>query len=144
MCLKTHMKEPLIAKEDIKVYKVLLKYSDYHGTRENTAPFCSLYTYHKGLNVPIDKIFGVNLGPGTANSTGVYGDGWLHAFTSKSGAESYSKLYNQTKVVEMYIPKGATYFIGDIYDRSLGRYIKTDEICASALIWNNYHEIEIS
>ena len=136
MCLITHlMKEPITAKEDIKVYKILLKYNDYYRTSENTAPFCSHYTYHKGLNVPIHKVFGVEMGPGTANATGIYGDGWLHAFTSRSEAERIASQKRCYKVVEMYIPKGAKYFIGDTYDSGCGWYIETDEICASALYW---------
>ena len=138
MCLITHlMKEPLIATEDIKVFKVLLKYSDYYSTRENTAPFYQLYTYHKGLNVPIHKVFGVEMGPGTANSSGIYEDGWLHAFTSRSEAERMAAQKRCYKVVEMYIPKGAKYFIGDEYDIGWKGYIETDEICASALYWPN-------
>ena len=136
MCLITHlMKKPLIAKEDIKVYKVLSKYNDYYRTMENAGPFCSTYIYHKGLNVPIHRVFGVEMGPGTANPTGIYEDGWLHAYTSKSEAERLASKVCYRKVVEMYIPKGASYFIGDEYDEQWRGYVETDEICASALYW---------
>lgn len=123
MCLITHMKSPLIAKEEIKVYKVIKKDS-------NESLFAKNYKYVKGSNVPekVNKLI----------FNGIYSLGWLHAFLDKGKAERFASLdifNNNRKVVEMYIPKGARYFIGDDYDSDFGDYIENEEICASELVW---------
>lgn len=125
MCLTTHMKEPLIAEEDIKVYKVLLV-TDYGYT----APYLQEFYYKKGSNKPTTE--GHVLDP---SCDGVYKEGWLHAYTSKLEAYYLSLLFFPSIIVEMYIPKGAMYFIGDEYDKLLDDYTETDEICASELVW---------
>ena len=123
MCLITHlMDEPLIAKEDIKVYKVLRKTDFFYE-----APYNDLYEYKKGVNKPKTE--------GHINSNGIYERGWLHAYTSRSEANRLLQHVSHGVIVEMYIPKGARYFVGDDYDDDWGGYIETDEICASELVW---------
>lgn len=123
MCLITHlMKEPLIANEDIKVYKVLRKIDCFYKASYN-----DLYEYEKGVNKPKTE--------GHTNTSGVYERGWLHAYTSMSEAYRLLQHVSNGVIVEMYIPKGARYFVSDDYDDDWGDYIETDEICASALYW---------
>lgn len=125
MCLSTHLKNPLVATEDITVYKVLR----YDYPYEDCPPFYANYIYHKGLNVPDEGC------DGKVRSDGLYGKGWLHAYTSKSSAMKLSTVKKHSKIVKMIIPRGAIYFISDEYDDECNSYIEGDEICANALFW---------
>ena len=125
MCLtKTH-KEIKTADKDIPVYKVL--------TEDNFAPYQDFYRYHRGLNTPVD------LPPSLSYHADIVDNGYLHAYTSalvaKRTAESLQvrELFRRVtvpdwrirheghgrrkfKVVEMVVPKGEAYWLGDMND----------------------------
>lgn len=100
------------ARRPITVYKIL--------TIVNTTPFRS-YGYKFGFNYPeeLSKRF---------VKTETIESGFLHAYKSRKLAEKYiwylRLLETPTKIVEMTIPKGSLYFVGD-----------DATICASCLKW---------
>lgn len=114
-----YFKNPLIAKEEIKVYKVL--------EQSETAPYTyyspyQKFTYKQGYQYteneltyfydPFSKILEIHQG--------------LHAYTTLNSA-NYTKnsyLGNNRVIIEMYIPKGSKYFLG-----------RDNEIITNNLIW---------
>ena len=147
MCLYTKQTKPLIAKKDIKVYKVLKAVFD--KTNDNIIYYTSALFYkrfHYGINTPnrpenfIEKntFLDINNGDfflfGQGIKTKIEG-GWLHAFIGKLDAKMLENFgfinyddnscYYKFICAEMTIPKGAKYFIG----------IKGD-ICSDMLVWN--------
>jgi len=100
------------AKRPITVYKLL--------TIVNTTPFRS-YRYKFGYNYPeeLSKRF---------VKTETIESGFLHVYKSRELAEKYScylrMMEMSIKIVEMTIPKGSLYFIGN-----------DGTICASCLKW---------
>lgn len=126
MCLFTQDKEPKIAQEDITVYKVM-RVSKGTGVTYGTPPYHNRYTYYPGLNVPTSKV--------EALKESMHGywysveEGYLHAYVdTKSAARKVEALKFQgfwpMSIVEMYIPAGTKYYIGDDYD-----------IASEALYW---------
>ena len=100
------------AKEPIKVYKIL--------TDTNTSPF-QYHTYKFGFNYPneLSKRF---------VKTRVISRGFLHAYQSHELAKENQFMFNiaaiLVRIVEMTIPKGSLYFVGN-----------DGTICASCLKW---------
>ena len=140
MCLITIQKKPIIAEEDITVYKVLIEKVDDNGSTFYVSPF-GKKKYKYGTNTPYR-------GKNWTEEKSVYLDwginkniierGWLHAFIddftaylgkddmreNKSLADKFLPS-DRLVTVEMTIPKGAKYFIGFEKD-----------ICADKLYWN--------
>lgn len=132
MCLKTYGLVPLIAKEDIKVYKVLnIEYNSVTNEEYYVAPFYNYYKYKKGRKHHPIRIVGEYYGPheSTIDDNRYLDRGWLHAYTLKSDAKiyTYESKVGGRFVAEMIIPKGAEYYIS--FDGS--------EICTDTLIWND-------
>jgi hypothetical protein len=134
MCLYAKNKKPEIAKEDIKVYKVMHVVKSKPSDGEKTAargfpPYFSSYIYREGLNKPRTESK-----PAKETTCSPYycvEEGYLHAFKDWFRAANrvtrlkcenlHSSYYD---IVEMYIPAGTTYYVGD-----------DDDIAASALYW---------
>ena len=122
MCLYTSEESPSYAKEDIKVYKVL--------TRANHGPYAIRYTYHHGSNVPLfeDILMQLN-NESPMHQIKTIDKGYLHAWKHLSDALNFAAAWQdydgEFRVVEMYIPKGATYYQGD-----------NGDIAASKLVWH--------
>lgn len=118
MCLITADKEPLIAEEDILVYKWL--------SFNKRAPFTG-YKYHWGKNVarPCEESWHNAV---TVNEDGKFciNGGWLHAFNPKTCGEIDFSLFQKSgeRIEKMYIPKGTEYYIGE-----------RNDICAKVLEW---------
>jgi len=124
MCLTKIHKEIKTADRDIPVYKVL--------TEDNFAPYVRFYHYYPGLNTP------VSLPPTHSYYEDDVDAGYLHAYTDElvarhtaeslqvmelykrytaTGTESSEKVTKRRfKVVEMVVPKGEAYWLGDAYD----------------------------
>jgi hypothetical protein len=134
MCLVTRSQTPNIAKEDIRVYKIMRVVKPSNGDENGVYgvppyyPFYG-YRYHEGLNKPIEE----NTTPKELGSSGKYlvEEGYLHAFVDWQSA--YRRLEVLTEdyaapdyysIAMMRIPAGATYYIGNEHD-----------IAASALYW---------
>ena len=131
MCLFTQDKEPKIAQENITVYKVM-RVSKVGDVTYGTPPYHNRYTYSPGLNVPTRKIERLKEGrAGGYEFSHWYSveEGYLHAYVdSQSAFRKVNSLKLQgfwpMSVVEMYIPAGTKYYIGDDYD-----------IASEALYW---------
>lgn len=121
MCLRKKHDEPMVAREDIEVWKVL--------DSGSIAPH-QAYRYRRGLNVPDVPSRGVG-------DTGAeIGPGWLHAFRYRDWAIGEAELLSLTSwydndgkdrvftAVRMLIPRGSKYYIG-----------RDGDICSSALYW---------
>ena len=113
MCLYTDKTIPSYAEEDIKVYKVL--------SRANHGPVVRRYTYRHGSNVPLVEDVLTRLSsdtryPPQPNRFRYVGEGYLHAWRHLSDALDMSGEYqdydSEFRVVEMYVPKGASYYLG--------------------------------
>ena len=133
MCLTKIHKEIKTADRDIPVYKVL--------TEDNFAPYIGTYHYHRGLNTPVE------LPPSDSYHEGDVDAGYLHAYTDELVARhtaevlsirelpwrdadfSEGALRRKFKVVEMVVPKGEAYWLGDAYD-----------IAATRLEWKEENE----
>ena len=136
MCLISKTNTPLIAEEDIVVYKILM-----HKNGKDYAPIVSEdgglqhYIYKKGVNKAR-----LNEDVGYAwNNLYRIGKGFLHAYTTEGIAEKNKDKWNlwmcakhayyrERKfhfVVKMFIPKGVEYFLSD----------DGNEICAKQLLW---------
>ena len=121
MCLKTHEVKPMIAIEDIPVWKVLK--TDNHGYYQDE------YVYHHGKNYPsgVPDVESIGFGKYAV------GGGYLHAFSRRWSHQRNSKVrkswirhtFKNAKIVKMYIPKGTWYY------RSTDGY----EVCAKCLVW---------
>jgi len=113
MCLKVDKKfktrkearnfKPLIAKKEIKVYKIL--------DTENTSPYFT-FTYDKGYQYSsnFSKYIEENYGWKIKINKG------LHSFIDYKNAKErkYCFLYPESfKIITMYIPKGSKYYLGD-------------------------------
>ena len=139
MCLVTRNQTPNIAKEDIRVYKIMHVVKPSNGDESGVYgvppyyPFRG-YRYHEGLNKPIEE----NTTPKevgsskTSSKRYLIEEGYLHAFVDWQSA--YRRLEFMLEGCEvpyyysiamMRIPAGATYYIGNEHD-----------IAASALYWN--------
>ena len=137
MCLISKTNVPLIAEEDIVVYKVLMRKND-----KDYAPVVSEdgeqphYIYKKGVNKARLK---EDVGYAWKNLYRI-GKGFLHAYTTEDIAEKNCNKWNawlgksnlsaRVKfhfVVKMIIPKGTEYFISNYYH----------EICAKQLLWED-------
>lgn len=124
MCLITDQKAPFIAKDDIPVYKFLVR--RHNGSlRRNFSPFYC-YKFKYGSNTPngwkdvSSDIFDIH---NTVNG------GFLHAYVGRSIAKSSwlagCYMWFERKIVKMYIPKGAEYYLS----------LDATEICATELVW---------
>ena len=135
MCLISNTNTPLIAKEDIVVYKIIMRKNN-----KDYAPVVSEdeelphYIYKKGVNKARFK-------EDVSWAWNCYyriGKGFLHAYTTKDIAEKNCDRWNAWVgrsnlctgvkyhfVVRMIIPKGTEYF----------NSVEGDEICAKELIW---------
>ena len=131
MCLDTNSNIPLIAEEDIVVYKVLMHRNgkDYAPVVTDTATLQS-YIYKKGANKARLKE-DINL---TWNGrTYAIGKGFLHAYTTNEEAEKSRTRWNccgltiSHFVVKMIIPKGTKYFVST----------EGTEICTKQLNWED-------
>jgi hypothetical protein len=105
MCLIKLEKTARVATTPIKVYKIL--------TRDNCSPFQN-QEYHVGKNMPY--------GHDTCSSAGpTITRGYLHAYLTESQASGNILVLCKTmsdactgfKVVEMYIPAGTEYWLGE-------------------------------
>ena len=137
MCLTTLQKKPMVAKEDIKVYKVLLA---VFNKKDNSiikyiTPFYGM-EFKRGVNIP-ESNESFNDCEDEKNG------GWLHSFSDEYTAFSFHKqpsiiertnafncLFDDERhykpvVFEMTIPIGAKYFVG----------IHND-ICSDKIVWN--------
>ena len=118
MCLRITHDRPMVAREDMEVWKVL--------DSGSVPPYCH-YRYRRGLNVPDVPARGIGY-------RGVeIGPGWLHAFQHRAWAVEEAGALNLTgwlgkdrvfTAVRMLIPRGSEYYIGNHHD-----------ICSSALYW---------
>lgn len=115
--LKTAKKSSIpVAKEDIKVYKLLQK-------RTNLSPY-QMAKYEKGKlhESPIIRYIRVSLFPHGCYYKVEQG---LHAYRTIEKAKSrFSYQERYCKVVEMIIPKGSKYYIGT-----------NDDIVSNKLYW---------
>ena len=122
MCLVTYMNHPLVADVDLMVYKVL--------TLDNYSPYKDMkYKYGKnvaeGYGYTYPKICTLD-GQATYEIEG----GYLHAFLEWKDAIALTYQLKRTydkrcfKVVEMYIPKGSKYWLGNYGD-----------VCCDTLLW---------
>ena len=130
MCLYTRNKIAKTVQEDIKVYKVMrvAKTSDESDTY-GIPPYFSGYIYVKGLNKPRTESKPAR--ETSAKKWYCVEEGYLHAFvdwyraakrvTALKYENPYSSYYD---IVEMYIPAGSMYYVGEDGD-----------IAASALYW---------
>ena len=132
MCLYSKNKTPLVAEEDIHVWKVVTE--SYKG------PYMGRYKYKKGLNrtrkaEDPTKLFG---------GVWTYGKGWLHACTDLDSAYllamNFSDMWLYQRqwdakitlyIIEMVIPKGSKY----VKDNSGLHY------CANKLEWRDNADI---
>lgn len=131
MCLVTRNQTPNIAKEDIRVYKIMrvVKPSDACDDTYGIPPYYG-YRYREGLNKPAEE----SKQPKKLYSSTWYliEEGYLHAFVDWQSAyrkleflrESYALPDGFYSIVMMHIPAGATYYVGTEHD-----------IAASALYW---------
>ena len=132
MCLYTKNQKPEIAQEDIKVYKVMRVAKSSEGDEAVTygvPPYFPGYIYVKGLNKPRTESKPER--ETSAKKWYCVEEGYLHAFkdwfraakrvTALKYENPHSPYYD---IVEMYIPAGTTYYVGD-----------DDDIAASALYW---------
>lgn len=106
--------KPLIAKKEIKVHKVLCfennkYYSPYRGMKYQKGFHYTNNKFTKDIFFCIDRWY-LNINAG------------LHSFVFGKIPPQYSS--TSYKVVEMYIPKGAKYFLGT-----------NNEIVSDNLIW---------
>ena len=132
MCLYTKSKKPETAPKDIKVYKVMhvAKTKELNGetVTYGVPPYFSGYIYVKGLNKPRTESK-----PAKETTDSRYyfvEEGYLHAFkdwfhaAKRVACLKYENPFDDFYIVEMYIPAGTTYYVGDDGD-----------IAASALYW---------
>lgn len=131
MCLYSKTNTPLIAEEDIVVYKVLMHRNgkDYAPVVSDTANLQS-YIYKKGANkARLKEDISLTLD----GRTYAIGQGFLHAYTTNEEAEKSKTRWNccfltvSNFVVKMIVPKGTEYFVG----------IDEKDICAKQLIWED-------
>lgn len=118
MCLRIMHDKPMVAREDMEVWKVL---------DSGSVPPYQNYRYRRGLNVPDVPARGIGY-------RGVeIGPGWLHAFRHRDWAVEEAEALNLTgwhgkdrvfTAVRMLIPRGSEYYIGRSHD-----------ICSSPLYW---------
>lgn len=137
MCLYTKNQKPEIAQKDIKVYKVMRVVKSSEGevpgideaVTYGVPPYFSGYIYVKGLNKPRTESK-----PAKETTCSPYycvEEGYLHAFKDMfRAAKRVTCLKYENPhipyygIVEMYIPAGTAYYVGD-----------DDDIAASALYW---------
>ena len=136
MCLITDSNIPLVAKEDIEVYKVMEVMTDKMGSPFGVPPYRPLYHYHPGKNQSSEydiTMYGNK--PVKTSPSGQYymvEAGYLHAYDDWYAA---SHLYTHMllnsggtatiKIVKMTVPKGTKYFLGN-----------DNDIAAETLVWN--------
>lgn len=138
MCLISNTNTPLIAEEDIVVYKILMRKNGKDYAPVVSEDYCEQphYIYKKGVNK-------ARLKEDVQEWTSIncyyrIGKGFLHAYTTKDIAEINCNRWNAWMgknnlstggkyhfVVRMIIPKGTEYF----------NSVEGDEICAKQLIW---------
>ena len=136
MCLITDRNIPLVAEEDIEVYKVMQVMTDKTGSPFGVPPYRTLYHYHPGKNQSSEHditMYG-NEPIKTSSSGKYYGveAGYLHAYVNRYAAgflhaELLVKSGGTTtiKIVKMTIPKGTKYFLGN-----------DNDIASEVLVWN--------
>ena len=135
MCLSTTLKNPLKAKEEIAVYKVIDQF--------NAAPYYEDYAYSLGFN----KASGPKQVERDRDCGGYrceVNGGFLHAYTDEESAKRFAYRLNggfpsswtnykrEYRVVKMYVPVGTKYYTDSF----------NDEICAEKLLWREEKEEE--
>ena len=138
MCLITDSNIPLVAEEDIEVYKVMEVMTDKKGSPFGVPPYRPLYRYHPGKNQSSEydiTMYGNK--PIKTSPSGLYymvEAGYLHAYVDWHAAthlythtllNSGGTLYSACKIVKMTVPKGTKYFLGN-----------DNDIAAETLVWN--------
>lgn len=115
MCLYSKTNIPMIAKKDIKVYKILYKIN-----KKFLTPY-KFFRMEEGYHyIQTGKKFKVFLNWGMYLYRIEKG---LHAYTTLK--EARRNLFEYSVIVEMIVPKGSEYFIDKI----------NKEICSDNLIW---------
>ena len=124
MCLITDQKEPFIAKEDIPVYKFLVR-RENGSLRRNFSPFYH-YKFKHGSNTPNGR---KDISLDFLEFHNIVNGGFLHAYVGRSIAKSSwfadTFMWFDRKIVKMYIPKGAEYYLS----------LDATEICSTELLW---------
>ena len=134
MCLITDSNIPLVAEEDIEVYKVMEVTTGLGGSPIGIPPYRPLYRYHPGKNQSYE--YDITMYGNKPIKTSPYGQcyiveaGYLHAYVDRYAASPLHTqlLRNDTaiKIVKMTIPKGTKYFLGN----------GGNEIASEVLVWN--------
>ena len=139
MCLKANEGKK-IAEEDIVVYKILRKITDFDKNEVFYEPPYQWghFTYKQGINSAGNELEQVNPRHDFLNGCYICVEGgFLHAymeepyalasrslnFDNQNSPNHYTLEYN---VYKMVIPKGTEYFIGSYHD-----------ICAKELLWED-------
>lgn len=108
MCLITKQREPLIAKEDIVVYKIF--------TLEDRSPYQEFdYTPYIGklfTDIADEECVTITGFTGTFIELEVFG-GFIHSYTNLAKAKVIANQKLKRKVRECIIPKGTRYFISE-------------------------------
>lgn len=127
MCLTTKQKRPLIARKDIKVYKLVVKDSlnQKYTSLYQLFPYELNQVYEESENEENDEI----------NSLLVYnkfGEGWFHSYREYAIAfcdkiSLYSIFKNSLTILSCIIPKGTPYYIGVCDDICSKKIIITEE-----------------
>lgn len=137
MCLITDSNIPLVAEEDIEVYKVMEVMTDEKGSPFGVPPYRPIYRYHPGKNQSSEydiTMYGNK--PVKTSPSGRYyivEAGYLHAYVDLYAASPlHTKVLQNSggtttvKIIKMTIPKGTKYFLGN----------GGNEIASEVLVWN--------
>lgn len=123
MCLITRQNEPLIAEEDIIVFKNLKN----SGNNDYVSPY-------QGFHFEINKIYTdtkeSHIQQLTINSDPAYSitQGWFHSYSTLDGATKNCIFHGDVILVKAMIPKGTPYYLGICGDVCSKR-IKLIEVC---------------
>lgn len=121
---RNYFNKPLIAKKDIKVYKILENLNKNKTT--GYSPF-KYMKYKKGFQYT-ESHFNMNIEEYYTSLYELCINQGLHAYIKKNSEGLKCHLsqfsYSSPEIIEMYIPKGSKYFLG-----------KDGEIVSDNLIW---------
>lgn len=125
MCLITKQKEPLIAEEDIVVYKVF--------TSEDKSPYQEFdYTPYIGkllTDTAPEEVVYIKDFNGNCIETEV-SSGFIHSYTKLIKAIPIANMYEGRKIRECIIPKGTRIFISEFGSQIASKSIIIgEEIC---------------